>query len=55
MLRLLVDDPRNLAGVNMISSKDLQTQLIKDPTAAAWAVYKELERLHNENISLKRR
>jgi hypothetical protein len=39
----------------MISSKDLQTQLIKDPTAAAWAVYKELERLHNENIALKRR
>jgi hypothetical protein len=39
----------------MISSKDLQQQLIKDPTAAAWTVYKELERLHKENILLKQR
>ena len=39
----------------MISSKDLEQQLIKDPTAAARTVFAELERLYKENAALKRR
>jgi hypothetical protein len=39
----------------MISAKELEQQLIKDPTAAARTVFAELERLYKENALLKRR
>ena len=44
-----------LTGGPVISSKDLEQQLIKDPTAAARTVFAELERLYKENAALKRR
>ena len=39
----------------MISSKELEKQLLKDPAAAGARVYKELERLTKENIVLHQR
>jgi len=39
----------------VISSKDLEQQLLKDPAGAALTVYKELERLTKENIMLHQR
>ena len=39
----------------MISSKELEKQLVKDPGAAARTVFKELERLTKENMTLHKR